>query len=364
MNDPKTFGDVAGRGPASRPTVAMVVPNYNHGRYLPGSLGSIAAQTLQPDQVLIIDDASTDDSLSVIAEFSRSRPSWRVIYRQQRLGVIRGQNEATSLLTTDWIGFLGADDLLHPTYLEKAVAAAAILPADANLVCGCVNLIGIVGNDVLRPAILPSLESRYISPSAFCKSLEAADNFFAGTVALYRRQALLDAGGFDDELGSIADGLLGRQFAARGGYYFIAEALGSWRLHDTNYSSTSVTNVRELDRLVANTRQTIAREKPGIFPPSYGDTLERRLRFGGGRLLIDDQSQLPRERARRVAEICRLQPWECGLLANLMALGRWGSTAATGWLAIRMRPMSIWKYLLQWRARRAILSAGSSGNSL
>lgn len=363
MNAPRTSGDAAHPSPAPRPTVAIVVPNYNHGRYLAESLGSIAAQTLQPDEVLIIDDASTDDSLQVIAGFTGPRPSWRVLARQQRMGVIRGQNEALGLISSDWVGFLGADDMLHPTYLKKAIAGASTLPADANLVCGCVKLIGTTGSDVLRPAILPSLVSRFISPAAFRAALKTGDNYFAGTVVLYRRQALIEAGGFDAELGSVADGLLGRQFAARGGFYFIAEALGSWRLHDTNYSSTSVTDARELDRLIANTRKAVMREPTGVFPARYADTLERRLRFGGGRLLIGDRSLAPDERARRVAEICKLASWERRLLAIALSFGYFGYAAAIVGLTVRMRPLSVANYMRQSWARRAMVTAGSPGES-
>ncbi|KQZ01911.1 hypothetical protein ASD45_14410 [Pseudolabrys sp. Root1462] len=363
MNAPRTSGYAVNLSAASRPTVALVVPNYNHGRYLAESLGSIAAQTLQPDEVLIIDDASTDDSCEVIAEFTRLRPSWRVLARQERMGVIRGQNEALELTSASWIGFLGADDILHQAYLEKAVAAASTLPADANLVCACVKLIGVTGTDVLRPAILPSLVSQYIPPAAFRACLETGDNFFAGTATLYRRQALADVGGFEAELGSVADGLLGRQFAARGGFYFIAEALGYWRLHDTNYSSTSVTNARELDRLIANTRKAVMTEQPGVFPAHYADMLERRLRFGGGRLLISNNNLAPNERAQRVAEICRLAPWERRLLAFALSFGYFGDAAAIVWLTVRLRPMSVPKYMRQWWARRAIVATESPGKA-
>src|SRR3954452_14588687 len=107
------------------PTVTLVVPNFNHAHYLSESLGSIVGQTRAPDRVVVIDDCSSDDSIAVISRFMADRPSWRLIRHEINQGVVRGQNEALAVADTDWIGFLGADDALHPTYLEKAMAQAA-----------------------------------------------------------------------------------------------------------------------------------------------------------------------------------------------------------------------------------------------
>src|ERR1700731_1181239 len=113
-------------GSPPRPSVTLVVPNYNHARYLAESLGSIAAQTHAPDQVLIIDDASTDDSLAVISRVIADNPTWRLIRHAKNTGVVPGQNESISLVDTDWIGFLGADDALHPTYANPCLSVTII----------------------------------------------------------------------------------------------------------------------------------------------------------------------------------------------------------------------------------------------
>jgi glycosyltransferase involved in cell wall biosynthesis len=120
----------------AQPNVTLVVPNYNHARYLPESLGSIAAQTRAPDRVFIIDDCSTDDSIAVISRFLADHPNWQLIRHETNQGVVRGQNEALALAETDWIGYLGADDALHPTYLEKTLVQAERFP-NAGLICGC-----------------------------------------------------------------------------------------------------------------------------------------------------------------------------------------------------------------------------------
>ena len=139
---------------ARHPSIAIVVPNYNHASFLSESLTSIASQTTAPDEVLIIDDASTDDSVRVITEFIASHPTWKLIRHDERLGVNVTQNEGIHQVQSDWILFLGADDELHPTYLAKVVDQLSRGP-DAGLVCACVELIGRTERNNLRPPIIP-----------------------------------------------------------------------------------------------------------------------------------------------------------------------------------------------------------------
>ena len=345
--------------PGDRQSVAIVVPNYNHAAYLPHSLGSIAAQTRAPDQVLIIDDASTDNSLEVIGQFISQHPNWQLVKHTERLGVFAGQNEALNFLKTDWISFLGADDLLHPTYIEKGLRGAVGQKSD--LICGCVRIIGNIGRSNLRPILLPTLEPRYISPGEVRRLLEIGDNYFSGVVCLYRRQAVLDSGGFDRSLESLSDGVLMRQLAIRSGFYFIPDILGYWRLIGTNYSTMIVTRPAQLEPLLTRMRQAIAAEPRGRFPVRYEEILDRRIRFGGVRLLALDRQLSAAERADRMAALLHLARWERTLLLGLLSMGYLTSICALAWLTLRSPPMSLTRFLGQWRARRAIIAREQGG---
>ncbi len=339
-----------------RQSVAIVVPNYNHAAHLPQSLASIAAQTHAPDEVLIIDDASTDDSLAVISEFIARHPSWQLIKHPQRLGVVAGQNEAFRRLKADWISCLGADDFLHPTYIEKTMQRAKQQP-QSSFICGCVELIGNVGSNRLRPILLPALTPCYISPHEFRRLLETGDNYFVGTVTLFRRQAFLDAGGLDPLLESLADGILARQLAIRGGFFFIPEVLGFWRLHGANFSTATVTRTADIEPLLARVRSVITAEPSEGFPAHYDATLDRRIRFGAGRILTFSPQMSAADRADRIANILRVAKWERAILPTFMATGRLGRIAALIWLTLRTRPLSLKTLLSQWSTRQAIMAA-------
>ncbi|CCE03974.1 glycosyltransferase family A protein [Bradyrhizobium sp. STM 3809] len=342
--------------PAAAPTVTLVVPNFNHAHYLPESLGSIANQTRAPDRVIIIDDCSTDDSIAVISRFLADRPGWQLIRHQTNQGVVRGQNEALAIADTGWIGFLGADDALHPTYLEKAMARAADHP-EAGLVFACCEIIGPHGASakrMLRPMMLPAAGSAMLVPSDVRRILRVGDNYFSGTTSLYRKEALQALGGFDVKLGSFSDAFLARRLALTYGCYFLADVLGYWRIHGQNYSTATATDPASLNAKLAEIGTLI--RQSSLFPPGYDAAFARRNRFGAARMVLGNATA-PTAKAARVSALLDGNALDTHLLAWLLSLGTAGRLAALAWVTLRTRPMSLSRLLAQTGVRRQIIAA-------
>jgi putative glycosyltransferase (TIGR04372 family) len=333
-----------------------VVPNYNCGQYLPQALGSIARQTRPPDEVLIIDDGSVDDSVSVINGFLADRRTWRLIRHAERLGVVRRQNEALAEVRADWITFLGADDLMCPRHLERTGHLAEACPS-AGLVCGCAEIFGPSRSPALRPPILPRMTVGYTSPNEFRDLLQAGDNYFVGPATLYRRSGVLEVGGFDEQLGSICDGFISRQLAVRYGFGFIPEVLGYWRMHDKNYSVSTATSPQKLEAALRSLRAKLAREPAGGFATDYYDTLSRRIRFGGVRLIALNRKKPFQTRAAEIAALLHAGDLERQMLSIFLAAGSLGLMIALAWLTLRLRPLSLLRLLGNVPVRRAILAA-------
>ena len=74
------------------PLVSILIPCHNYGRFLPSSVGSALTQTDVAIEVVIVDDASTDDSKSVAADLARSDLRIRLIALSENIGVIRAMN--------------------------------------------------------------------------------------------------------------------------------------------------------------------------------------------------------------------------------------------------------------------------------
>lgn len=105
-------------------TITAIIPNYNYAGFLPARLASVRAQTRQPDALVFLDDASTDDSLRVAEELL---DGWdmpvRMLPRDVNSGSVLGQWEAgLREATTDAVWIAEADDEAEPGLLEALAA--------------------------------------------------------------------------------------------------------------------------------------------------------------------------------------------------------------------------------------------------
>ena len=115
--------------PRDRPLVSVVIPCFNYGRFLPEALNSIQRQTLQDYEIILIEGGSTDETTADIVRAAEA-PRLRKIFqpRPTRVGVNRLAGIESS--RGKYVVFLDADDLLEPTYLEKAVMALELTGVD------------------------------------------------------------------------------------------------------------------------------------------------------------------------------------------------------------------------------------------
>lgn len=105
-------------------TVSAIVPTYNRREMLARALDSIAAQTRPVDEVLVVDDGSTDGSAEMLA--ARFPGARRL--RCERLGVSAARNRGIAAASGEWVAFLDSDDEWRPAKIERQLAALAAAP--------------------------------------------------------------------------------------------------------------------------------------------------------------------------------------------------------------------------------------------
>jgi GT2 family glycosyltransferase len=182
--------------------VAVVIPNYNGERWLPGVLESVAAQTLAPVDVLVVDDGSADGSLALLCE---RFPGVRVVALARNGGFARAANAGIAAVSAEAVALVNTDVLLAPDWLERAAAALAGAPAAASVATKLVDLDepGILydAGDVLRRDGACEQRGRFERDSGRYDEPGEVFSACAGA-ALYRRAAVLAAGGFDERFGT------------------------------------------------------------------------------------------------------------------------------------------------------------------
>lgn len=96
----------------------IVVNTYNYGRYLPTAVASAVDQTRQP-RVLIMDDASTDETAAVVRSLVAQHPDLECHLPRQRRGLAANRNDAAQRVETEWIVYLDGDDWLDLRFVER-----------------------------------------------------------------------------------------------------------------------------------------------------------------------------------------------------------------------------------------------------
>ena len=110
------------------PSISVIIPNHNRANLLPRALDSVLSQSLAADEIIVVDDGSTDDSCALL---KKNYPGVRLL-RQKQLGVSRARNTGINMAKGEWLAFLDSDDEWLPEKLEKQ--ATRLCASDKPLV--------------------------------------------------------------------------------------------------------------------------------------------------------------------------------------------------------------------------------------
>jgi glycosyltransferase involved in cell wall biosynthesis len=121
---------------SAAPSISIVIPTYNYGRFLDRAFGSIVAQSQKPAEIVVVDDGSTDDTAEIVAAW-RSRFDIPLRYRrQENAGPSAARNRGAELATGTHLLFLDADDELFPDAVAAFERAAQEHPEADLLIAG------------------------------------------------------------------------------------------------------------------------------------------------------------------------------------------------------------------------------------
>jgi hypothetical protein len=190
------------------PTISLIIPAYNAGHFIEEALESCCGQSFPFTEGIIVDDGSTVP----VSLPSFAQKHFRVI-SQRNSGQAHARNVGVRQATGEWIAFLDADDVWHPQKLHHQVAALANQP---NVSCvGCravlINEGGAfsgIGPGMFSGRVLELDREQFV--------LEAHLAGLVPSMALVRRTAILELGGFESSFQPIEDVVFFDRFFAAG----------------------------------------------------------------------------------------------------------------------------------------------------
>src|ERR1700730_17544890 len=271
--------------PTVDPTLSVVLPNYNHASLIRRAVGALQAANRPPDEIIIIDDASTDQSLQVIQELAAGWNIIRVLANAENQGAIAALSRGLHESRGKYIYFAAADDWIEPEFFLSAIAMLERHPR-AGLFCGETALMdGRTGRKLgIRPPARPSNRAAYLEADSIAKLLRTTDNWILTGSAVFRRDRVLEAGGFSSALGSFADGYLARKIALQHGFCYAPEIVATWCVFEKGVSRTMATNAVLATQIPTRALAYIAADP--AFPSWYPALFDRRWRFATSRLAV------------------------------------------------------------------------------
>lgn len=228
----------------ARPRTSVIIANYNYGQYLAEAIESVLCQTVPADEILVIDDASTDDSLMILENY---RDRVRIEANETNLGIVENFRKAVSLASGDYIAFLGADNRFRSDYIERCRAAldsdenAAIAYTDvlifgprARMMADRDN-VTVIGESAAER--WPLLWRKYPDPTPEALARFKDHNFVHGS-SMYRKRDYLACGGYRESSGPEDHHLFYRMYSLGRSLVHVPLPVLEYRQHSAAQANT------------------------------------------------------------------------------------------------------------------------------
>ncbi|MGP3696208.1 glycosyltransferase family 2 protein [Rhodobacter sp. NSM] len=111
--------------------ISVLMANYRGAAFLPEAVDSVLRQSHADLELIVVDDASGDESADILREIAAEDPRVRLIEMERNGGPSAARNRALDAATGEWLAVMDSDDVLHPDRLARLLAAAEALEVDA-----------------------------------------------------------------------------------------------------------------------------------------------------------------------------------------------------------------------------------------
>jgi GT2 family glycosyltransferase len=229
------------------PKVSVIVPSYNHARFLKKRLDSVLAQTFQDFEVILLDDCSPDESRSILSQYQND-PRVRIEFNQKNSGsTFKQWNKGVQLARGNYVWIAESDDYADERFLEKLVPKLDRDPETvfsycrSNYVSEEDQVVGFVDAylDDLHPGKWEA--DFWVDGREECTKYLVQRNTITGTSSvLFRKDIFQEVGGADERLIFCGDWKTWASMALAGGKIaYLAESLNFQRFHGTSVTAKS-----------------------------------------------------------------------------------------------------------------------------
>lgn len=230
------------------PKVSVIIPTFNRSDLLKRSVKSVLNQTFQEFELIIVDDASADDTTNIVREIEDSRINY--IKNEKNLGKPLTLNRGIRLAKGEYVGLLDDDDEWLPEKLEKQIKKFDNTSRNVGVVyCGFSYVLKIENNKNISKILIPELNGHLYTD--LLKS-----NFIGGSTPLIKKECFQKSGYFDRLLQSGQDWDMWIRISKNYEFDFVREALVTYHIHgeqiSVNFNDRIKSFQKILDKYIAD----------------------------------------------------------------------------------------------------------------
>ncbi len=217
--------------------LSVVIPNYNHAEYLPDCLDSLLSQSHKADEIIIVDDGSTDNSAEVVRSFQKNHPEIILLKNEKNLGVHLTFNRGFQATRHELIFGTSADDLIFPSFFEKALT----LFDQADLALVCADFAVFLDQkpyQFKKYRMLDRNDPSILQPPEVIEVMRKTNFYIPSNTCIYKKQWLKKYGGYDSKLLSLTDLYINTQISFRHPIGYVPNSFGAFRFSASSYGKT------------------------------------------------------------------------------------------------------------------------------
>jgi glycosyltransferase involved in cell wall biosynthesis len=228
------------------PKVSVIIPNYNHARYLRQRIESVLGQTYQDFEVILLDDCSTDDSRSILSKYADD-PRVGIEFNPVNSGsTFKQWDKGVRLARGEYVWIAESDDYANERLLERLVS---LLDAEASSVLAYCRSWRVLSDGQISESLnfhYLGLDQQRWATDFWADGREECQNYLVrrntipnASAVLFRREVYVRVGGADESLVLCGDWKLWAAMALEGRIAYSGEPLNYYRVHDKTVRAKS-----------------------------------------------------------------------------------------------------------------------------
>ena len=222
------------------PEVSVIIPAYNSQDFIGAALDSVLDQCLQPDEVIVVDDGSTDRTEEIVLGYQRSHHDLLKYIRQPNKGPAAARNRGIESARGKWIALLDHDDFWEPDHLMQMLKIAQE-NEQAALVYSGKKWVDMRGQPI------PGLSHQSCFPSGWIFNDLVVSNYISScSTVLVRRSIIQELGGFDETIWIVDDWDMWLRIAAAAVICGVPSYTVNYRRHDSNLTLKTIDRLKGL----------------------------------------------------------------------------------------------------------------------